>query len=69
MTGHGNEAFAKLVSERVPPSKAREAVEAAADVLEWRYGYAWPERVVRLARLMIQHERTPAKPQFELFNG
>lgn len=61
------EAFAKLVSERVPRSKAREAVEAAADVLEWRYGYASPGRVAQLARLMIQHERTPAKPQFELF--
>jgi hypothetical protein len=67
MTGQGNEAFARLVSERVPRSKAREAVEAAADVLEWRYGFASPGRVVQLARLMIQHERTPAKPQFELF--
>jgi hypothetical protein len=62
-----NEAFAKLVSERVPLAKAREAVEAAADVLEWRYGYAAPDRIERLARLMIQHERTAAQPQFELF--
>ena len=70
MTGRA-EAFARLVSERVPPAKAREAVEAADDILEWRYGYVDPYRLLRLAKLIIEHERIEherqARPQFELF--
>jgi hypothetical protein len=65
MTGH-MEALARQVAEgeRVPRGEAREAIEAAADILEWRYDVPpAPWRVIQLARLMIQHQRTrPSLP-------
>ena len=38
---------------------AREAVQAATEILEWRLGCAPPQRVFRLARAMTEHERKP----------
>jgi hypothetical protein len=64
MSGH-MEALARQVAEaeRVPRLEARQALEAAADILEWRYDYPPPPwRVIQLARLMIQYQRTKPLP-------
>jgi hypothetical protein len=66
MSGH-MEALARQVAEaeRVPRLEARQALEAAADILEWRYDFPpAPWRVIQLARLMIQYQRT--KPSLPL---
>ena len=66
------EAIARQVAAAESASRleAREAVQAAADVLEWRYDFPpAPWRVERLARLMIQYERArlaASKPQLEM---
>jgi hypothetical protein len=56
-----HEVLARRVAEaeRVPRLEAREAVEAAADILEWRYDYSEPGHVMHLARLII-HPPPPA---------
>jgi len=64
MNGH-MEALARQVAaaESVPRLEAREAIEAAADILEWRYDFPpAPWRVAQLARLMIQYQRTKPLP-------
>jgi hypothetical protein len=51
------EALARQVAEAesVPRGEAWEAIEAAADILEWRYDWPPPPwRVVQLARLILQ---------------
>jgi hypothetical protein len=56
------EGLAKRVAEaeRVSRYEAREAVAAAADVLEWRYDYPPPPgRVMHLARLMLHPPPPP----------
>lgn len=56
------EALARQVAEAeaAPRFEAREAVEAAADILEWRYDFPPPPwRVVKLARLIVQRPRAP----------
>jgi hypothetical protein len=67
MSGALRESLARQVAEaeRVPRIEAREVVEAATDLLEWRYDFPPPPwRVVQLARLMVQYERT--KPSLPL---
>jgi hypothetical protein len=57
-------------SERASRLQAREAVAAAIAILEWRLECDPPPwRVERLARLLIEYERTRAapRPQLELF--
>jgi hypothetical protein len=51
--------------ENVPFAVAKEAVEAAVDVITWRCGSdkAWPDRVQRLACAMIVK---PALPLFDV---
>jgi hypothetical protein len=50
-------------AESVPRGEAREAIAAAADILEWRYDFPpAPWRVIQLARLMIQYQRTKPLP-------
>lgn len=57
MSGADTLARSLASREGVSRAKAREAIEAARDVLTWRLGHAPPGRVMRLASAIIEHER------------
>jgi hypothetical protein len=65
-SGRDRQAHTLAFETGVSLAEAREALEAAADILEWRLGRAEEWRVVRLAKAIIEHDR---KRQGDLFEA